>query len=933
MAAQTFLIVRSDDLVVLAIRWSGFEVRAGGSSALPLLVATDSRATMTVELPPQAILEQTTVSGFNTAGLVHSDSRLAGSGELEFAIPTGTEIELSAAGILKALADGRARLEPTSGIEIPWGLKVVPLARTQGADVVAGHTDDPVVAPGSGTVSLWSMPLRASDATPGDAGLELRPTFVSDGDIVAGGLFQRPPLDGWRNIIVTSSHDFSLPRATRMELTALGGSLSAAAKWPSDSWTHEMVLGRDQKVAVTARGTLWPFGFPAVYLDSTTREFLPVHNPQILGCVSGLLRRRILVITQPLLTGMRSPTFPFDEVEILGREFSLSGTAEPQDPHMFLPGGVLTPVQFPVRCRSGTTDIEFVLPLIFVSDMHPTPSAGVLAQWDPHATARIPGTRLDMVGAEHRPGDVLEVHALTFTGDRIGTGHHPEVVTFDAVLPALRSLLPGAQFDQPRTLRYAPQFRSLSGPMNSPASGPVNGPASDPVSGPDTDSERSAAVPDVPFLFEAPSGVPVSFTRNADRSGGLVAPRFSADGISRELGPVATSVLPGAPNLEAALSNAFSGATLFGFPLAALIDAALHPKPPAILHKRMGDALFTEVRWERLRLKAHKAFRARVTGPPPELDLFVGCVPAPSATGAPAVLEPVTSCTLMNFALALPPPPVAPLLKLSFDSVTFTRTAGRAPAVAVNGLKIEFAGALKLLQELQSQLEKLIGVRGPTTDVSTTGIAVGYEVGIPKAAAGMFVLQNVSGRVRVTVPFVEKPVTVALGFASRERPFALTVSAFGGGGYADIEIAGENEPRMEISLEFGAMLAIDFVVAKAEVHALGGVRFQRHPDGRTELEAFIRIGGSVELLGLVTVSVELRVSLTYLDDPPRLFGRATVVIELDLTLYSETVTVDSGTFELIGGSAPARQMRDLTVAERDASGFEAWQHYRKAFAP
>ncbi|MEU2061292.1 hypothetical protein [Streptomyces sp. NPDC013455] len=920
MAAQTFLLVRSDDLVILTLRWSGCEVRADGPSAPPLLVATDSRATMTLGLPPQAVLEQTTVSDFHTAGLVHSDSRLAGSGELEFTIPTGTEIELSAAGILGALADGRARLEPTSGIEIPWGLEVVPLARTQGADVVAGHADGPVVADGSGTVGLWSMPLRASDATPGDAGLELRLAFVSDSDIVPGTLFQRPPLDGWRNIIVSSSHTFSPPRATRLELTALGGSLSAAATWPADSWMHETVLGRDQKVEVTARGTLWPFGFPAVYQDFTVREFLPVHNPQTLGCVAGLLRRRTLVITGPLLTGTRSPTFPFDEVEIRGREFPLTGTAQPQDPHLFIPGGSLAPVRFPVRCRSGTTDIEFVLPLIFVSDTRPAPSAEVLAQWRPHATARIPGTRLDMVGAGQRPGDVLEVHALTFTGDQAGAGHRPEVVTFDAVLPALRSLLPGTESDQPRTLRYAPQLHGLSGPVNGPESGPVNGPG------------LGAAVPDVPFLFTAPSGVPVSFTRNADRSGGLVAPRFSADGISRELGPVATSVLPGAPDLQAALDNAFSGATLFGFPLAALIDAALHPKPPAILHKRAGDALVTEMRWERLRLKAHHAFRTRATGPPPELDLFVGCVPAPAGTGIPGVLEPVTTCTLRNFALALPPPPMAPLLKLSFDSVVFTRTAGRAPAVGVNGLKIEFAGALKLLEELRARLEALIGLRGPTTDLSTTGVTVGYEVGIPKAAAGMFVLQNVSGRVRVTVPFVEQPVTVALGFASRERPFLLAVSAFGGGGYADIEIAGENEPRVEISLEFGAKLALDFVVAKAEVHALGGVRFERHPDGHMELEAFIRIGGSVELLGLVTVSVELRVSLTYLDDPPRLFGRATVVIELDLTLYSETVTVDSGTFELIGGSAPAPRTRHLTAAERDASGFEAWQRYRKAFA-
>lgn len=58
------------------------------------------------------------------------------------------------------------------------------------------------------------------------------------------------------------------------------------------------------------------------------------------------------------------------------------------------------------------------------------------------------------------------------------------------------------------------------------------------------------------------------------------------------------------------------------------------------------------------------------------------------------------------------------------------------------------------------------------------------------------------------------------------------------------------------------------------------------------------------------------------------------MIELDLTLYSETVTVDSGTIELIGGGAPTRHLEEAsTPAERSASGFEAWQRYRRAFAP
>jgi hypothetical protein len=248
----------------------------------------------------------------------------------------------------------------------------------------------------------------------------------------------------------------------------------------------------------------------------------------------------------------------------------------------------------------------------------------------------------------------------------------------------------------------------------------------------------------------------------------------------------------------------------------------------------------------------------------------------------------------------------------------------------LKGPSIEFGGPLKLLQELQKRVMALLGGHGPTVSVSTTEIVVGYRLRVPDAPAGMFVMRNIAVRTDVHVPFGEKPVTVVVAFASREQPFALTVSGFGGGGYAAVEIAGTTPSKLELSLEFGALLAVDFVIAKAEVHALGGARFLHNADGSTQLDAFIRIGGSVQLLGLITVSVELRVILTFTDPPPSLTGRASLVIELDLTLYSETVTVDSGTFELIGGSAPGGQPSPALVADATRQG--AWDSYWEAFA-
>ncbi|MGW7081706.1 hypothetical protein [Streptomyces sp. NPDC054866] len=915
MAAPVYLIVRSADFVVLAVEWNGFELRTDGHSQAPRLVATGADPNLTLTFPPQAILEQTTASEFHTAGLVFSDSRLSKPSRLVFRVGSGTVIELSAQGILDVLArDGQAHVDgQSSGIELPWGIDALPLARHASALVRSDHMPHPVPSVRSGAVGLWAAPLLASDADQSDALLSYRPTGYREAvGIPEGAQFQSPPLKNWRDEIVSWSQH-AQPDVTRLELTALGGALSAKAKWPSSSWTHDMALGRDNVADATAKGKLWPFGIPCVYQDFTRRSFLRVYGGDAVRCVAALRKRRVLVIPHPLVTGLRTPTFPFDEAEVLEQVVDLSGTTTPDSPVNFLPGGAPSPVKFPVRCRSDGTTVRFDIPLVFVADTEAGPSQTVLNTWRPHAKVEIPGVDIDLIGADGKPGDVQEVHSLTFSGTTAGPEYHPDLAGFGVVLASLRTLLPGVGgHDLPRPMAYADEMRTGS---------------------------TGAHLPAVPLVFDASSKVPVSFTANADRSGGLVAPKFLADGISRELGPVTTSIIREGADLSAAIESAFSGATLFGLPLTSLIDTAGSPKPtpPQIVQRRVGMEIHSEMAWKGLRLKAYKTFQPRETGPPPALDLFVGTRPPATEALPGAAQPPPPTCALKDFALVLPPPSSAQasaprLLTLSFASVAFNQRPGQPADLVLNKPEIAFHGALKLLQTLQNELKAILGDK-VTSRVSTTGITIGYEVALPKAAAGMFVLQNIAARLAVTVPYTEKPVTVVLGFASREHPFGLSVTGFSGGGYVCVEIAGDAEPKVEICMEFGAMLSVDFVVAKAEVHALGGVRFLRRSNGTLELEAFIRIGGSVQLLGLVTVSIELRVSLIFEDTPPRLVGRATLVIELDLTLYSGSVTVDSGKFELLGGDSSTRAPETPAEARaREATAFAAWEEYRRAFA-
>ncbi|HXF29983.1 MAG TPA: hypothetical protein VN522_00575 [Solirubrobacterales bacterium] len=585
------------------------------------------------------------------------------------------------------------------------------------------------------------------------------------------------------------------------------------------------------------------------------------------------------------------------------------------------------PLAFPLRCAAANGDVPLSVPLVFVADLTLEPgeflpefralesplAAQILAEaWQEHADVTLPGTAIDMVnsGQPRQPGDLHEVHALSLAGVAHEGGFRPRVEQFEVALPALRSLLP--ETDVVRTLQFTKSFL------------------------------EDENIPELPFALDDDAGVLADFVKQADRSGGLVSPRFLVDGISRSLGPVAMKALPpelaqalpaGVPKFD--LESVYEGATLLGFPLTSLLKLPQNPLaaatdelplPPEITQLvEAGIPTGTRMSWT-LDLAEQGPFRP---GPATKLVLTVECSTA----------KQETTCTVDDFSLVLPPDGAGSgLLTLHFRSLAFTQRQGRAPDLTIDGMTLGFGGALALIQELQQELQKTIDLPDnlPKVDVRPDGLSAGYGISAPAVTAGAFALTNIAMHAGVDVPFDGEPVTVSLSFASKDDPFNVSVLAFGGGGYLDLTLGPHGVLRLEASIDFGASIEVDFLVARGEVHALGGVRF-RQLGGSIAIDGFLDIGGSVEVLGLVSASIELVVTLTYTEEEGknRLVGRATIVLEIDLTLFSESVEIDSGEWVLAGsehsadrllagpeaGAAPADRARD------------AWREYREAFAP
>jgi hypothetical protein len=75
-------------------------------------------------------------------------------------------------------------------------------------------------------------------------------------------------------------------------------------------------------------------------------------------------------------------------------------------------------------------------------------------------------------------------------------------------------------------------------------------------------------------------------------------------------------------------------------------------------------------------------------------------------------------------------------------------------------------------------------------DTTTSGLTASFAAGIDHVQATVFLLRNVAAHFGVTIPFGGDPVSVSLGFASRDNPFNLSVLTFGGG-YIDVQLGND----------------------------------------------------------------------------------------------------------------------------------------------
>jgi hypothetical protein len=780
--------------------------------------------------------------------------------------PAGERVPLTADGVLDALA--RLPVQPADGtrIELPYGMHLTPTAPLSTA-----HAARPVLH--AGVAEPWRT--RLALAAGGSAALVPR---VAQGDPHRW----TPTLNvQMRNAIAGAAATSGTPvTARRLQLGALGGSLDATGSWRAVGWEHEAVDGRDVRIRTTRRGILYPLGHEATFELSAQRRF----DPRADVSIAVLHQEASLRITEAVRRfdpGRRE--FPFGEAEIATP--TIDGLDPPvwqEQDAFFRPTAGGRPVTVPVILRNGAETATAYVPVLFVPDDAPMPAtperlASVYLQSD---RAFVPPTVVALA-----PEARFELHEVRLHGSPTG----PDANGRRSFLPAIREALVGlpaardlAQAGATQAVHYADQFLQTG--------------------------DRSR-------MLDLVAPLDLDLGAAPERVGALATPAFAARALSGD----------GVP-FDPAAAVGFDPKALFGadaklLGLVSLRDVIARTSdglPPQLRTVFDGGVPRPQLDWT-APITAAGPLRPR-PGMSAALDLHV------RADGVPPRV--VTTGGLTNIQLEL-----AGVLTVGFAALRFRSEAGGTPQLSVEGPEVRLGGTLGFLSVLQDAAAEL-SAASPVAIVATpTGVTARHDVAVRPLtlSAGVFSIsvRGLSFRTAISLPY-RGQLGVELGFCSRRHPFTLAVWLLGGGGFLELTIRDGRLTEVVAAIEVGGVWSVDWVVVQGEVHALAGIELRLGADGGVGLTGFLRVGGSVSVLGLVSVSLEVSARITA-DLVPRLkiSAQARIVIEVDLFLVSAAVDL-AHTVVLYEEGDETRDLRLGTVSE--AAARAAWAERRAAFA-
>lgn len=700
-------------------------------------------------------------------------------------------------------------------------------------------------------------------------------------------------------------------------------------------WVHIATQGRDHYVRIVYEGELWPFRHRAALVKVTERKFKEVG-----GIVGAYMIQRMFIVVREPEKIFNDRGSPFGKVRLttlvtpdIAEPQVIAGTKRSFWVEVLTSATTRSLFRFHgVGADAGGEEIDFTIPLMFVSisDLPETNNMKLVAKAYnakdkfTEREASVPGQKVLFAARNEAPGAAsdntqLVTEALNFVVNAAGTP--PQMLKAAVKIPQVNELL---GTDDATDIRYFQDY--LQNGFDA-----ANG-----VFAEIAKYQPGTYNDDNPFAGIIADTLGANFS--SDQAGGFATPNMAVSTLTRELGPMAGKAAD-------ALLDSFDPAEFFGdglaflfgtFDLAKLIPGgSLGQNAPRLTTRTVdipdGKKVIVCFDWQPPLKDLDLVIAAFEKDHPTASEFTInGCIEKEIKLDGSLAAEPTFDMTgkLTNFRVS-----VLKSVFVNFTEFGFESHSGKKTDVTVKldpDTPVEFAGDLKFVEELRKAIPPDLFGDGPSLDISATGITAGFAFALPPIAVGVFALKDVSLGAAMTLPFLDGKPVFDFNVSERAKPFLLSVSIFGGGGFFRLQIDTAGMKLLEASLEFGVTCALDLGVASGEVHVMAGIYFslQRKEEDSTELSAvlsgYLRMGGSLSVLGLIKVSVEFNLSFTYDSGTDKAYGRATLTVHVEVLFFSTSVelTVERA-FGGESGDPKFGEMYDTA---------DKWSRYALAFA-
>jgi hypothetical protein len=371
--------------------------------------------------------------------------------------------------------------------------------------------------------------------------------------------------------------------------------------------------------------------------------------------------------------------------------------------------------------------------------------------------------------------------------------------------------------------------------------------------------------------------------QSADRAGGVATPNLEIKGLSRELGTVGDTTDGFAEGkLDPAKFFPADAQLLGGIELRDILDIVpagdFLDRTPKLVTTATALEITTSLHWETTSLRESATFKKLHGSWRLELDSLFKTAKAGGAR------EFRLDGKLTDFTINL-----AGVIEVDFTEFRFSAVDGKKPDVHVVVTDVCFVGDLEFLNKLEQILSPASFADPPFIDVTPQGITAGYNLEVPTVAMGVFALSNLALGARLNLPFTGEAMRLRFNLSERHDPFIVSVAPFGGGGFFAIAVGGDGVEVLEASIEFGGNIAIDLGVASGGVSLMAGIYLKITLSDSCELTGYVRANGELSVLGIVSISMELYLGLTYAK--PKAWGEVRVTVTVKVLLFSGSVSV------------------------------------------